>query len=88
MAAAWVDDEATTAALIDRHSISYPVAYGAGPDAVAKATGAFVNPEPRYLQVHRLRPRPAGKVLVSVCSSGVIGRLVLEGRTRPGALPA
>ncbi len=42
------------------------------------ATGAFVNPEPRYLQSTGFVLAPDGTVVVSVYSSGAIGRLVPE----------
>jgi hypothetical protein len=39
-------------------------------------TGAFVNPDPRYLQSTGFVLEPRGRVVVSVYSSGAIGRLV------------
>jgi hypothetical protein len=44
--------------------------------AVAELTGAFVNPDPVYLQSTGFVLDPAGQVAVSVYSSGAIGRLV------------
>jgi hypothetical protein len=41
-------------------------------------TGAFVNPDPVYLQSTGFVLDPAGRVVVSVYSSGAIGRLVPE----------
>ena len=71
-----VDDEATTVGLIAKHGLTFPVEYGADARAVAGATGAFVNPDPVYLQSTGFVLDPAGKVVVSVYSSGAIGRLV------------
>ena len=76
VAALSVDDEAATAALIAKHGLTFPVGYGADAGKVADLTGAFVNPRPGVPPVHRVRPRPAGQVVVSVYSSGAIGRLV------------
>jgi peroxiredoxin len=45
-----VDDESTTRALVDRHGIRFPVGYSADADALASATGAFVNHDPAFLQ--------------------------------------
>ena len=45
-------------------------------DAVAAATGAFVNDEPRYLQSTGFVLDRKGRVIVSVYSRGAIGRLV------------
>jgi peroxiredoxin len=76
VAALSVDDKETTAALAERHKLTFPVGYGADAAAVAALTGAFVNPDPVYLQSTGFVLNPAGKVVVSVYSSGAIGRLV------------
>jgi peroxiredoxin len=73
-----VDDEATTQALVEKLRLQFPVGYGADARAVAEATGAFVNPDPAYLQSTGFVLKPDGSVLVSVYSSGAIGRLVPE----------
>jgi len=71
-----VDDEASTAGLIAKHGLTFPVGFGADAHAVADLTGAFVNPDPVYLQSTGFVLDPAGNVVVSVYSSGAIGRLV------------
>jgi len=76
VAALSVDDEATTAGLIARHGLTFPVGYGADAPAIAALTGAFVNPDPVYLQSTGFVLNLEGKVVVSVYSSGAIGRLV------------
>ena len=73
-----VDDEATTKELIAKHSLSFPVGHSADARAVADVTGAFVNNDPIYLQSTGFVLDPEGKVVVSVYSSGAIGRLVPE----------
>jgi peroxiredoxin len=73
-----VDDQATTADLIDKHGLSFPVGHSADARAVGEATGAFVNPEPVFLQSTGFVLDPTGKVAVSVYSSGAIGWLVPE----------
>ena len=78
VAAFSVDDEATTAALVDKHRIHYPVGFGADADAIAAATGAYVNAEPRYLQSTGFVLAPDGAIVTAVYSSGAIGRLVPE----------
>jgi peroxiredoxin len=78
VAALSVDDEATTKALIDKHGLSFPVGHSADARAVAAATGAFVNDDPLHLQSTGFVLDPAGRVIVSVYSSGAIGRLVPE----------
>jgi peroxiredoxin len=76
VAALSVDDNEATAALVARHKLTFPVGYGAVAPAIASLTGAFVNPDPVYLQSTGFVLDPAGKVIVSVYSSGAIGRLV------------
>jgi peroxiredoxin len=78
VAALSVDDEQTTAALVAKHKLTFPVGYGVDAAAVAELTGAFVNPDPVYLQSTGFVLDPAGQVAVSVYSSGAIGRLVPE----------
>ncbi|HWG11663.1 MAG TPA: redoxin domain-containing protein [Streptosporangiaceae bacterium] len=73
-----VDDETTTAKLAAQRGLAFPLGYGADAAAVAGLTGAFVNPDPVYLQSTGFVLDPAGNVVVSVYSSGAIGRLVPE----------
>lgn len=62
-----------------RHGLTFPVGYGADAHAVAALTGAFVNLDPVYLHSTGIVVDPAGNVVVSVYSSGAIGRLVPDG---------
>lgn len=73
-----VDDEATTRALVDKLKLTFPVGHSANARAVAAATGAFVNPDPEYLQSTGFVLDPQGRVVVAVYSNGAIGRLVPE----------
>jgi peroxiredoxin len=78
VAALSVDDEPTTAELIAKHGLAFPVGHSADATAIADLTGAFVNPDPVFLQSTGFVLDPAGNVMVSVYSSGAIGRLVPE----------
>ncbi len=71
-----VDDEATTQETIVENGLGFPVGHSADADAIAEATGAFVNDEPHHLQSTGFVLDPDGNVVVSVYSSGAIGRLV------------
>jgi peroxiredoxin len=73
-----VDDEATTAALVEKHGLEFPVGHSADAPAVAAATGAFVDAGRGFLQSTGFVLNPDGQVVVSVYSSGAIGRLVPE----------
>jgi peroxiredoxin len=76
VAALSVDDQEATAALVEKHKLTFPAGYGADARAIAELTGAFVNPDPAYLQSTGFVLDPVGNVVVSVYSSGAIGRLV------------
>ena len=76
VAALSVDDNETTAALVNKHKLTFPVGYGAVAPEIASLTGAFINPDPVYLQSTGFVLDPAGNVVVSVYSSGAIGRLI------------
>jgi peroxiredoxin len=73
-----VDDEETTATTIAEHGLSFPVGHSADAGAISAATGAFTNPDPVYLQSTGFILDPTGRVVVSVYSSGAIGRLAPE----------
>jgi peroxiredoxin len=71
-----VDDEQTTRDLVDKHALQFPVGHSADPGEIAHAVGAFLNDDPVYVQSTGVVLDPAGRVLVSVYSSGAIGRLM------------
>ena len=73
-----VDDEATTRELIAKHRLTFPVGHSANAAAIHEATGAFVNTDPVHLQSTGFVLDPDGNVVISVYSSGAIGRLVPE----------
>jgi peroxiredoxin len=78
VAALWVDDETTTAEFTARHGLTFPLGHSADARAVAALTGAFVNDDPLHLQSTGFVLDPRGQVIVSVYSSGAIGRFVPE----------
>jgi peroxiredoxin len=73
-----VDDENTTAELVAKHGLTFPLGHSANAKALSAATGAFVDPAGGYIQSTGFVLDPSGKVIVSVYSSGAIGRLVPE----------
>jgi peroxiredoxin len=73
-----VNDEATTAELVAKHGLTFAVGHSADAAAVSAVTGAFVDPTGGFLQSTGFVLDPAGNVVVSVYSSGAIGRLVPE----------
>lgn len=70
-----VDDEQTSAALVDKLRLGFPVGHSADVDEVAAQLGCYVNDEPHYLQSTGFVLAPDGTVVTAVYSSGAIGRL-------------
>jgi peroxiredoxin len=70
------DDEATSAAVVDRLRLKFPVGFGADVEQVAAMTGAYAAEGAAYLQSTGFVLDPQGRVLTAVYSSGAIGRLV------------
>src|SRR5271169_4923733 len=58
-----VDDESITRELVAKLGLTFPVGHSADARAVAAATGAFVNPEPMFLQSTGFVLDPTGKVV-------------------------
>jgi len=73
-----VDDEQTSAGLVDKLRLPFPVGHSADADQVAKRLGCYVNDEPHYLQSTGFVLAPDGTVVTAVYSSGAIGRLMPE----------
>jgi peroxiredoxin len=73
-----VDDEATSAALVEKLHLRFLVGHSADPDKVAATTGAFTNEDPHYLQSTGFVLSPSGNVLTAVYSTGAIGRLTAD----------
>ena len=71
-----VDDEATTAALVAKHKLHFPIGHSANADKVAAATGAYTNDKPHYLQATGFLLAPDASIVSAVYSSGPLGRLV------------
>jgi peroxiredoxin len=73
-----VDDEDTSAALVAKHQLRFPVGHSIDAAKVAAATGAYLHDDPHYLQSTDFILAPDGTVLVAVYSSEAIGRLVAD----------
>lgn len=73
-----VDDEETSAALVDKRRLRFPVGHSADADKIAAATGAYVNDDPHYLQSTGFILAPDATVRLAVYSTGAIGRLVVD----------
>lgn len=70
------DDEASTTGMVERLGLTFPVGHSADAIALSAATGAFVSPGRGNLESTGFVIAPFGRVVVSVYSSGAIGRLL------------
>jgi peroxiredoxin len=71
-----VDDREKSEALVEKHKLGFPVAYGADARAVSAATSAFVNEDPVCLQATGFVLNPEGRIVTAVYSTRAIGRLL------------
>jgi peroxiredoxin len=76
VAALSVDEEAVGVGLKEKHHLNFPIGYGADADQVVALTGAYTNPDPRYLQSTDFVLDPQGRLITVVYSSSAIGRLM------------
>jgi peroxiredoxin len=70
-----VEDREKSEALVEKHKLGFPVAYGADAQAISAATGAFVNHDPVALQATGFILNSEGRVVTAVYSTRAIGRL-------------
>ena len=72
-----VDEETDAAALVAKHSLSFPVGYGVDAEKVSAVLGSYTGGAgPGFLQSTGFVLAPDGSVALAVYSSGAIGRLV------------
>lgn len=72
-----VDDEATSAATVEKHGIEFPVGHSADAAAVSELLGTYLGDHGNgpFLQSTGFVLKPDGTVAVAVYSSEAIGRL-------------
>ena len=73
-----VDDEVASAATKAKHHLQFPVGHSANADAIAAATGAFVNPSPHFLQPADFVLGPDGTVKAAAYATNAIGRMMAK----------
>ena len=73
-----VDDEATSAATKAKNHVQFPVGHSADADAIAAATGAFVNPSRHFLEPAGFVLAPDGTVRAAAYATSAIGRVVAK----------
>ena len=56
--------------------LEFPVGYGLDAEEVSKTTGAFFEPERKFLHATGFLLRPGGRIEVAAYSTAMLGRLV------------
>jgi peroxiredoxin len=75
LVAASVDPKETAGKTVNDLGLKFPVAYGLDAQAVSSATGAFFEPEKKFLHATGFLLKPDGKIQVAAYSTGPLGRL-------------
>jgi peroxiredoxin len=73
-----VDDEAASVATVAKNHLQFPVGHSADADAVAAATGAFVNQSRHFLEPAGFVLAPDGTVKAAAYATSAIGRLMAK----------
>jgi hypothetical protein len=60
---------------VNELGLKFPVAYGLDAQAVSGTTGAFFEPEKKFLHATGFLLKPDGKIQVAAYSTGPLGRL-------------
>lgn len=76
VAALSVDAEDQAVDTVRRHSIAFPIGFGANAQATAQLLQSYVRDDPTYLESSGCVLDPSGRIVVAVYSSHAIGRLL------------
>ena len=63
---------------MERLGVSYPVGFGLKVEETSRITGAFYEPEKKFLHATGFLVHPDRSIVVACYSSGAIGRLVAK----------
>lgn len=74
--AASVDAREDAEGTVEKHGLSYPVAYGLDAREMAETIGCYIDEDRGFMHATGVVLRPDGTVSLVVYSSGSIGRLV------------
>ena len=70
-----VEDKATSQALLDRHGVDIPFAYGLDAEEVSRAVGCYYDASDKYTEATGFMLQPDKKVYLGAYSTGVVGRI-------------
>jgi peroxiredoxin len=76
--AASVDTERKANKMVKKNKVSFPFGYGLDAEAVSRTTGAFYEPEKKFLQAAGFLLRPGGAVEIASYSTANLGRFLAE----------
>ena len=63
---------------VQKLGIAYPVAYGLDPEEISKMTGAYYDPEKKFIHATGFIIGPDNSLVVACYSTGPIGRLTAK----------
>lgn len=75
LVAASIDPKRTAEKTARELGLSFPLGYGLDAQAVSSATGAFFEPEKKFLHATGFLLKPDGRIQVAAYSTGPLGRL-------------
>ena len=70
-----VEDKATSQALLDRHGVDIPFAYGLDAEEMSRAVGCYYDARDKYTEATGFMLQPDKKVYLGAYSTGVVGRI-------------
>ncbi|NVL91606.1 MAG: redoxin domain-containing protein [Desulfobacterales bacterium] len=76
--AASVDLRENAREIIEKLTLTYPIAYGLNAEEISGMTGAYYHEEKKFLQPTNFLVRPDKTIEVASYSSGPIGRFVAK----------
>ncbi|THB66995.1 MAG: hypothetical protein D6E12_09480 [Desulfovibrio sp.] len=70
-----VNDKATNQALMDRHGVDIPFAYGLDAEEMSRAVGCHYNVDDKFIEATGFLLQPDATVYLGAYSTGVLGRI-------------
>lgn len=70
-----VEDKATSQALLDRHGVDIPFAYGLDAEKMSQAVGCYYDINDKHTEATGFMLQPDKKVFLGAYSTGVVGRI-------------
>ena len=76
--AASVDPREKAQEMVEKNKLTFPIGYGLEAENISELTGAFYEPEKKFIQPTAFLIRPDKTIAVASYSSGPVGRMVAK----------